>query len=334
MKSKPLLLILLSMAVLALLALSMSDEKPETESDTVYLKKDVSIGGSSETPSTHYVNEQIASNKTSELDSQIDSIPATKRALPINEEQVFDEVQSVQYAKELFEQSTEELNFEAGLSEHNLMILKDLAMRLNELKYQSNDSIVQGAEWPAEMLDALDRLSKAFEAESSFQQAWLESGNTNQDDFQKTFLRQQNQILGKALYERLYAEDSMLVDDSGLSANYPSEETPSLNTEDHKQRLNVLEQWRQDKLSEAELKMALSDSLSSDEINQLIDTGLHEAQWLEKLDGFLDEYRYIEQSGIIGEDELSMRKELIQKHFSEEDRLIVHQFLFSAQSQE
>lgn len=332
MKSWALVFIVLSIVVIGVLGVSLSDKSSDDELAVADIEKQMLSKDSA--AKIAKPNEHISTSNIPNIEVQLDEEPRVQSALLRSENQSATEEQTIQELIELLEKSEEELHFEEGLSEYNLMILKDLAIRFNDFNAQPDFSNLEGSDWPAEMLDALDRLSKAFEAESSFQQVWLEADNSNPEDYRKDFLKQQQEILGKALYERVYAEDLMLVDDSGLSANYPSEETPSLKTEDHKQRLNVLEQWRQDKLSEAELKTALSDSLSSDEINQLIDTGLHEAQWLEKLDAFLDEYRYIEQSGIIGEDELNMRKELIQKHFTEEDRLIVHQFLFSAQSQE
>ena len=241
--------------------------------------------------------------------------------------------QQIQQANALLEQARQELQLEAGLSAFNLMLLKDLAIRFNELQSMDQAFLQNAAaEWPAALRDTLHRLSIALQAETELRKTWQESANQNPEGFREAWLTQQSQILGPELYGKLYAEDEMLVDDAGLSAHFASEaDAPHLESKAHQEKLKLLAQWRQDKLSETELKAALADSLSPDEINQLIDTGLHEAAWLNQLDTFLDEYHYIEQSGIIGEDEAFMRKELIEKHFPAENRAIVNQFLFGGQ---
>jgi len=239
---------------------------------------------------------------------------------------------SLSQVQSLLEQASEELLFEQGASAHNLMILKDLATRLNDAQAIETTVLQQMTEdWPEEVRDMLSRLTKAQQAEVAFQQNLLKSAGENPQDFRAAFLQQQLQILGPELYKQLHAEDPMQIDEAGLSAHFVSaNEAPSIKSEAHQHKLTLLKQWQEDELSETDLRAALSDSLDPEEINQLIDTGSHEAAWLSRLDDFLHEYRCIEQSGIVGDDELQLRRELIEKHFQVENREIVNQFLFGA----
>lgn len=234
----------------------------------------------------------------------------------------------------LMEQTLQELRLEEGLSAFNLMLLKDLAMRLNE--DQSKDPkplIATNTEWPDELIEALQRLSAALQAETAFQEAWQQQASQDPQTFREAFLSEQQQILGTELFQKIHSEDAITIDDAGLSAHFKSkEDNPELQSEAHQKKLKLLQQWHLNQLSEAELTRELAQSLSADEINQLIETGTHEAKWLTQIEAFLDEYRYIEQAGIIGEDERQMRRELIEKHFQQENREIANQFLFSTQS--
>lgn len=235
---------------------------------------------------------------------------------------------------ELLEQTLQELRLEEGLSSFNLMLLKDLALRLNEHQLKNpNALLTRNTDWPDEFIDTLQRLSAALKAETAFQEAWQQRASQEPLAYREAYLSQQKQILGDDLFQKIHSEDAITVDEAGLSAYFTSkEDNPELQSEAHQKKLKLLQQWHQNQLSEAELRNELAQSLSTDEITQLIDTGTHEAHWLTQIEAFLDEYRYIEQSGIVGEDEQQMRQELIEKHFQPENREIANQFLFGAQT--
>ena len=331
MKSWHLLAVAISIGGLGMLWLSFTGNETATAPVTVEHVQAPAANSETEAPMMH--NQQLAlANKLEAEDSA-----ASLHSESVSPSEIVktepESDQPIQQANALLQQASQELQLEAGLSAFNLMLLKDLATRLNELP-SADQALLQNntAEWPAALRDTLYRLSSALQAETELRKSWQESASQNPEGFREAWLTQQNQILGPELYGKLYAEDEMLVDDAGLNAHYSSEtDAPLLESKVHQEKRKLLAQWRQEKLSEAELTEALADSLSAEEINQLIDTGLHEVAWLDQLDTFLDEYHYIEQSGIIGEDELLMRKELIEKHFPPENRAIVNQFLFGTQ---
>ena len=333
MKSWPLLAVAISIGGLGMLWLSFTGNETATDPFAVEHVQAPTANSETEAPTMH--NQQLALANKLEAEDPVAASLHSESVSPSEIVKTEPETdQAIQQANALLQQASQELQLEAGLSAFNLMLLKDLATRLNELP-SADQALLQNstAEWPAALRDTLYRLSAALQAETELQKTWQESASQNPEGFREAWLTQQNQILGPELYGKLYAEDEMLVDDAGLSAHYISEaDAPLLESKVHQEKRKLLAQWRQEKLSEAELTEALADSLSAEEINQLIDTGLHEVAWLDQLDTFLDEYHYIEQSGIIGEDELLMRKELIEKHFPPENRAIVNQFLFGTQA--
>lgn len=243
---------------------------------------------------------------------------------------------SLEKVGQLLEQTREELRLEEGLSAFNLMLLQDLAVRLNEHQSHNPSTLLaHNAEWPDEFRETLQRLNAALQAEAAFQEAWQQQASKDPHAYREAYLSQQKQILGDALFQKIHAEDTITIDDAGLSAHFTSKENnPELQSDAHQKKLQLLQQWHQNELSETELRQELTQSLSSEEINQLIETGSYEANWLTSVEAFLDEYRYIEQAGIIGEDERLMRQELIDKHFSPENRQIANQFLFSPQTKQ
>lgn len=337
MKSWPLLAAAVSILCLGIW-FSFSDRETATDQTRGEFEKPAELNSRNQAPNIKLRPEDASSSipapagnpVTATLQSETEQPSAAERM----QAQAAETDQPLQQANALLAQASQELKFEAGLSAYNLMLLKDLATRLNELP-SADQALLQSttSEWPAPLRDTLSRLSAALLAETELQKTWQERAGQNPEGFREAWLAQQSQILGPDLYGKLYAEDKMLVDEAGLSGHYASEdEAPLLKAEAHQEKLKLLAQWRQDKLSETELKEALADSLSSEEINQLIDTGLNETAWLNQLDTFLEEYHYIEQSGIVGEDEAFMRKELLEKHFPPENRAIVNQFLFGAQA--
>lgn len=230
---------------------------------------------------------------------------------------------------EFLDQATAELAFDAGLSKHNLMVLQDLAIRIQDSNFQIQDERLwqsSNTDWPEALIHTLQRLTASLHAETALRQTWEKTASQNPEAFREALLSQQKTLLGAELFDKLYAEDTMQIDDAGLNAHFASPEDPV--SAAHQDKLKLLEKWHQNSLSEADLKHALADSLSNEEIEQLIDTGEQQQAWQNQIGKFLDEYRYIELSGISGEDEQQMRQELLEKHFPAENRLIVNQFLF------
>lgn len=239
-------------------------------------------------------------------------------------------------ANVLIQDSIQSLGIKDGLSRHNVMILQDLATRLIDLKLEYGTDVPWQTftlEWPSDLRSALQTLVAAKEAERELFSSWQKQIWQNPLGYREALLKQQEQILSPKLFEALFDEDRMVHDKDGLNANYSdTEDIKDIDSNLHQQRLKLLEQWQANQLSETELTEALSDSLSSQEIEQLVDMGTQHEQWLAQLGDFLNEYRYIEQSGISGEDEAQARQELIERHFTDENRQVVDQFLFGAQA--
>ena len=232
----------------------------------------------------------------------------------------------------LMDDATQSLHSEAGLSKHNLMVLNELAIRVFDFSQSHAQTLPWHelkSDWPENLMDALHSMVLAQEAEMELFISRQEEIRKNPEGYRSALLDQQKQILGSELFKKLYEEDSIVISNEGLSGSYSStEEKLDINSNAHQDRLKLLEKWQSKQLTEVALREALSESLSSQEINQLVDMNhLHE-NWLEQLGGFLSEYRYIEQSGIAGEDEALARKELIERHFGAENGFVVDQFLF------
>jgi hypothetical protein len=329
MKSPLLITMLSGMALLAIVWFAENDTLPATDASRV---QKTPVAPSNTVPEANTFTSSTSESQQAVADHQhaVTAHAVADQAKPEAPETAADHAQNNPPLSAMLEQANQELAFEEGVSQRNLMILKDLASRLKEATSIEATLInPHTREWPASMRELLSRLATAQQAEASLQDEWKERAGQDPQSFGEALLTQQQQILGPELFKQLYAEDTMIVDEAGLSAHFVSkEDAPSLQSDAHQRTLALLDQWRQEKLNEDALRTALSETLSQEEIDQLTDTGIHETAWLDQVAAFLEEYRYIEQSGIVGDDEQQLRQELIEKHFQAENRVIVNQFLF------
>lgn len=234
--------------------------------------------------------------------------------------------------KELVENTLEELHLEQGYSSYNLMLLKDLAAKTQDLTPDQLKDLISNQvmqDWPDEMLEAFHKITIALYAENDLIKEWGEKRIKEPESYRSMFLENQKNVLGLELFERLYHTDQIVVDESGLHANLNDLQTKDIySNPEHQKKLALFKQWQLDALSETELKESLLNDLSNAEIDQVIETVKHESEWLNQISVFLTAYQYIEKAGLSGEDELIQRQELLEKYFSSENRQIANQFLF------
>ncbi len=230
----------------------------------------------------------------------------------------------------------DQLDAEQGLSDHNLMLLQELAQRMVDAQAGSASVALSeiSAIMPSPALaEALQRIVAAGQKEVALHAQW--QGNIMQDvqGYQQALMALRSEVLGAELYSKLYAADLQQVSDDGFSAEVVEAQGEARSTEAsrsdaHARREALLAQWQAGEVSESVLREALLDDLSEQEVAHLIETGQHERDWLNRMGRFLEEYRYVEQAGLAGDDEQLMRQELIEKHFLPEDHHTVDQFLF------
>ncbi|MDX1452737.1 MAG: hypothetical protein R3183_09285 [Oleiphilaceae bacterium] len=219
---------------------------------------------------------------------------------------------------------------------HNLMLVQELALRLSELVAPEEFSTIlpQLSEAvPESWLPALEKLVQTHAAEEALRQSWQGQILQNVAQYEQEALAQRKAIMGTELYEVFYAPEQMFVaSDDGMHGDLQEEPATPEMRELKAQQEQWLQQWREQEIGEGELRDRLAASLSQEQIDQLIVMGQQEQAWLEQLGQFLDEYRYIEQAGLTGNDELAMRQELLERHFAAEDRAAAEHFLFGVQA--
>lgn len=195
------------------------------------------------------------------------------------------------------------LEIEQGMSDHNLMLLREISSRL-----ASNETQTLPEGLPPAFQQTLSAMLKAELRDQELLQAWSKEGAGDITSLQKALSEQRKQILGASLYERLYSEDKLMVSQDGYSAEYaPQTQNEGENSE---------------------------STYSSTPTANAVTTETHsyEIEWQRRLLLFLDEYQYVEQAGLTDEDERLMRSELLERHFEPEDFEIVNQFIFKNQA--
>ncbi len=238
-------------------------------------------------------------------------------------------------ASSVREQIYDSLHADEGLSGHNLMVLKDWSQRLSDsLTPAQLDVIWQEYDLlDPQLLAALQQLVGANRAEAELHEEWQGQQLQNVQAFEAELMEARRKQLSPELFAVLYrSEDSFIISEDGLQGYMPGPEAVVESGDSENATEALVEKWHAGELSESEFRHALLESLPHDAVEQLIETRLHEQAWLDKLGSFLEEYRYVEYAGLSGEDEMQMRKELIQRHFSTEDQAVVEQFLFGAQT--
>lgn len=189
------------------------------------------------------------------------------------------------------------LRLEDGLSDFNLMVLKEVG--LGGQAYQSS------SEWKSmseEMKETLRAFSKLSQIERQVFEDWRQGKLEDLISVSESLAQQRRVILGEHLFERLYAPDDIQVAEDGYSGEY-----------------------RQDLL---EVPSGEQNNEPREKSTGLTESVNYEQQWQDKLNNFLNAYQYVERAGLEGDDEQQMRRELLAQYFEPDEFQSVNQFLF------
>ena len=219
------------------------------------------------------------------------------------------------------------LDLDAGLSDHNLMLLKQMSAHMF-LAGETDTS----QELPELFRSVLNKLLETERLDASLQEKWQGKIMQNIAPYQTELLTQRKRILGDDLYDRLYASDEIERSADGYTGDFKSEDEKlseaQLAFNDQQEKL--LERWKKGDLDESALRTALYENLSPEEAEHVISSAQYEQTWKKQLKGFLDAYQYVENAALSPEDELQLRHELIERYFEPEDHASVHTFLFGS----
>lgn len=195
------------------------------------------------------------------------------------------------------------LEIEQGMSDHNLMLLREISSRL-----ASNETQALPEGLPPAFQQTLNAMLTSELRDQELLQEWANQNAGDATKLQKALSEHRKQILGASLYERLYSEDKLEVSQDGYSAEYaPLAQNTDGNTGSNLGKTPTVNNLR-------------------------TETHSYEIEWQRRLLLFLDEYQYVEQAGLTDEDERLMRSELLERHFEPEDFEIVNQFIFNNQA--
>lgn len=229
----------------------------------------------------------------------------------------------------------DQLQVDDALSAHNLLLLRELGQRIAEVPVADEAELLSmiGAEAASpELISALRQLAAASRAEQDLYKQWQGKILQAPHAYQQALTASRKTHLGEDLYTALYAADTIVASNDGFTADWapkaPEDNAPASNTEPANKKEELLRQWQRGESSEQDVREALLAEMSEQEVDDLFEIAQHEQDWLQRMGQFLDEYHYVEQAGLAGNDEQQLRQELIEKHFSPEDHATVNRFLF------
>lgn len=279
-------------------ALLLNNEDTALQTSAVSLNN---VVASSETAKTN-INTDVAVDAVQVHAASIEKTTVNEPQPENDHSFALSEISSAQEAP-LVRDIVSDLEIEQGLSERNLMLLREISSRL-----ASNETQTLPENLPPAFQQTLSAMLNAELHDQELLQAWANGNVGDATTLQKTLSEHRKQILGASLYERLYSEDKLVVSLDGYSAEYAPQ---SQNADDKSDAIHG--------------QTPTVDNLRTE-------TQSYELEWQRRLLLFLDEYQYVEQAGLTDEDERLMRSELLERHFEPEDFEIVNQFIFKDQA--
>lgn len=237
------------------------------------------------------------------------------------------------------------LNWQDPMSQNNLYALRHLVALLPA----DIDDLQMGllteemnAHWPSETTPALPELfQKLYRLQAGkkaiYQQ--LEAGELSFEQISEAshaLETLRNEHLGPELAAKFYPSDAAAFSPDLETESYKAGVPSAFYTTDlppQEQRLisdnmGVLARYRAGDLSREQARSSLREQLDAGATDQVMETEANAHEWAQKSESFLAQYQTVVNAGLQGADERQMRAEMIEQHFSEEERAFAELYLF------